>query len=382
MKRALAIIDFEPAARGGHFREWSAIIGRAASRGVDCVGIYVVGLESVPIEVAANPFDPKTTGDIILFDLETVLPGHLKNASNASKLSFIMSHLVNCSGCDNVAAFVLWAFDLSTQNNPTAAPWGGIGVLSAWARSVVTDSTKLESELYQFAREDKNCRVLLVWDKFVLDMPPIARCKSPSEMNCKIRYLPDLEDVVISSQDYVPRSGTLKIGLVGMLWGYRGVNLLAAILEKNEDIDGYVAGQLKPDSFTALTGRFLAKGRISLGQTEQWISNAAFNKEISEVDALVIDARSYPPPSGVALRALAYGRCIIASPGPSWTNDVIARYQCGLIVDPLRLDGLSDRIRLFYESGGSQRCRKAANDLMSQEEFSKCLGQAIDALFD
>ena len=382
MKRVLAVIDVEPAARGGHFREWSSIIARVASRFVDCVCVYVSGFDSVPLETADIPYDPQASGDIALFDLETVLPSYLKSAPNASKVDYIIAHSVDFSGCDNAAAFVLWTFDLSVQKRQPAARWGGIGVLSAWARNVPSDSNELEAELFEFARDDQNCRALLVWDKFVLDMPPIGRNTCQNGKKSKIHYLPDMEDVLISKQDYLARPGTLKIGLVGMLWGYRGINFLASLLEVNKDMEGYVAGQLKHESYTHIALHYLKSRRIALGQTDGWMSNSAFNEEISQLDALVIDARSYPPPSGVALRALAYGRCIIASAGPSWTNDVIARYQCGLIVDPLRLDGLSDRIRLFYESGGSEKCRQAASDLLSQEQFEKCLGHAIDELFD
>jgi len=381
MKRALAIVDFEPSRRGGHFREWSAIIARAASQCVDCIGVYVADFDSIPIEISDTSYDPKTTADIFFFDLETVLPAHLKCAPNASRLTYIVNHLVNCSRCEDAAAFVLWAFDLSMQNIPSTVPWGGIGVLSAWARNVSTDSTQLESDLYSFAGNDEHCRVLLVWDKFVSEMDLISRDSRPSDAKCKVRYLPDMEDVAVSPCDYAPRTGPLAVGLVGVLWGYRGVDLLAGILEHNEDIQGLLAGQLKLETYSILAADLLAKGRIRLGQTEKRMSNAEFNQAIAELDALVLDARSYPPPSGVALRALAYGRCLIASEGPSWTNDVIARYQCGLIVDPLRLDGLSERVRLFYESGGSERCIRAARDLMGQDEFDKCVGQALDRLF-
>jgi len=382
MKRVLAVIDLKPAARGGHFREWSSIITRGASRFVDCVCVYVSGFDSVPLETADVPYDPQANGDIALFDLETVVPSYLKNAPNASKVDYIIAHSVDFSGCDNAAAFVLWTFDLSVQKRQPAARWGGIGVLSAWARNVPSDSNELEAELFQFARDDQNCRALLVWDKFVLDMPPIGKNTCQNGKRSKIHYLPDMEDVLISEQNYLARSGTLKIGLVGMLWGYRGVNLLASILEVNNDMNGYVAGQLKSESYTVSARDLLAKGRISLGQIEGWMSNSAFNEEISQLDALIIDGRAYPPPSGVALRALAYGRCLIACAGPSWTNDVIMRYKCGLSVDPSCLGGLSERIRSFYETGGSEKCRQAASDLMSQEQFEKCLGHAIDELFD
>jgi glycosyltransferase involved in cell wall biosynthesis len=382
MKRALAIVDFEPARRGGHFREWSAIIARAASQSVDCVGVYVADFDSIPIEISNTPYDSRTTADIFLFDLETVLPAYLQGAPNASKLSYIATHLVDCSRCDSAAAFVLWAFDLSMQNIPSPVPWGGIGVLSAWARHVSTDSTPLESDLYSFARKDRHCRALLVWDKFVSEMNLISRDSRPREAESKVYYLPDLEEVSISACDYVPRGGPLTVGLVGVLWGYRGVNLLAGILEHNEDMQGLIAGQPKPESYSTSADDLLAKGRIGLGETERRMSNAEFNEAIAELDALVLDARAYPPPSGVALRALACGRCLIASEGPSWTNDVIARYQCGLIVDPSRLNGLSERVRLFYESGGSERCIRAARDLMNQDEFAQCVGQAIGRLFD
>lgn len=382
MKRVLAVIDLEPAARGGHFREWSSIITRGASRFVDCVCVYVSGFDSVPLETADIPYDPQASGDIALFDLETVLPSYLQSAPNASKVDYIIAHSVDFSGCDNAAAFVLWTFDLSVQKRQPAARWGGIGVLSAWARNVPSDSNELEAELFEFARDGQNCRALLVWDKFVLAMPPISKTTCRNEKKSKIHYLPDMEDVLISKQNYLPRSGTLKIGLVGMLWGYRGINLLASILEVNKDLDGYVAGQLKHESYNHLALHYLESRRISLGQTDGWMSNSAFNEEISQLDALVIDAQSYPPPSGVALRSLALGRCIIASAGSSWTNDVIRHYDCGLIVDPLRLEGLSDRTRSFYEAGGSEKCLRAANDLLNKVEFENCLGHAIDALFD
>lgn len=139
---------------------------------------------------------------------------------------------------------------------------------------------------------------------------------------------------------------------------------------------------LKANSLCNKTLEFINANPKSLEINNRYFQmDSDLNHEILKLDALVIDGEQYPPPSGIALRALFLGRCLISSRGSSWINDVISEYKCGIIIDPEDYSIIHSLISTFYANGGSMLASKAARSLMNEEKFNECIKSAIHNLF-
>jgi hypothetical protein len=370
MNRALAIIDFEASNRGGHFREWPSKIASTIRKNVDFIGIYTCGYSSIPVEVCQD-FAENDAPDIALFDLDSILLKSQRELPKTQILDLICMHLSNYCFCNQVAAFVMWSFDLLDNKKCSPhVPWSGIGVVSAFARGIQTVSFSAEKNLLDFCESENSCRSLLVWDEYAVK----------TINSDKLKYLPDIEDV-----DVQMPSGVFvlpfKLGLVGVLWGYRGVNLLCDILAVNPSVQGELFGTPHFESYSENTKKVLLESNRWSNKKLSYIeSNSELNKSIMGLDALVMDAMSYPPPSGIAIRALAMGKCLIVNRGASWLNDIIHEHECGFILDHIP-DNIAEQIECFYKNGGSLKSINAAKTLLSKSHFQHVISNAVEDLF-
>lgn len=372
MKKALAIVDYYPTSRGGHFHSWFEKIIRCAMHHVDFIGVYASGHSSMPLGITSELTFKNTDPDVVFFDIEQLfLPPRIY--SNTSKLNLLASHIANFSACDNVAVFVMWSFDLLDSFEEPAIPWSGIGVLSALGRNIKTDSYDHESRLLDLVEKNTFCKNLLLWDSYIVD----------SKISSKSIFIPDIENIKQSENPpNISKIDHRKIGLVGQLWGYRGVDLLIQIIACNPDVSGLLSGVLKQDSLSNEALEYIKHKPLNLTINNKFYeTDCEVNSEISKLGALVIDGEKYPCPSGIALRAMSLGRCVISSRGSSWINDVINEYNCGLIVDSSHFKNLHELISAFYDNGGSFRASEAAKILMNEEKLSICIKNTIEKMF-
>jgi glycosyltransferase involved in cell wall biosynthesis len=372
MAKALAIIDFYPASRGGHFREWPSIIARSASEHFDVVGIYVSGLDSMPTELSEEVLLNSETADTVLFDIDSIVASNsLPQAAsllNARKTDVIAEHLIHFTGADEVYLFIMWAFDLLDHSGCFCKwPWVGIGVQSAYLRSVHSDSYTVEAALNAYVEEDYHCRGLILWDKF-------AAAASGSR---KMLYVPDKVEAPIKVPHNVDNNKELMVGIVGLLYGYRGVDFAARLALNNRSVKFRFAGPAKMESWSAETREFISTCRANL--IDQWLTNQQIIELLMSLDALILDARNYPPPSAIALRALSLGRCLVVTEGSSWLNDIIRENGCGIIVNG-DSNNLKEQIEEFYKTGGSAKCISVAKRLRCPELLTQSLESVWQAL--
>lgn len=371
MKKALAIVDYYPTERGGHFHSWFEKIVRCAIPYVDFVGVYASGHHSMPLSITSELTFQELDSDVVFFDIEQLFLS-LKTYSNTSKMNLIASHIANFSGCDNVAIFVMWSFDLLDSFEEPAIPWSGIGVLSALGRNIKTDSYHHENKLLDLVEKNTFCKNLLLWDSYIVD----------SKISSKSIFMPDIENIKPSEPLSHITKDAYQIGLVGQLWGYRGVDLLIQIITCNPNFSGLLSGVLKENSLSNEAHEYIKSEAKNLKINNKYhATDDEINFEISKLAALVIDGERYPCPSGIALRAMCLGRCIISSRGPSWINDVIKEYNCGLIVESSNFKNLHKLISEFYDNGGSFRASEAAKILMNEEKLSICIKNTIEKMF-
>lgn len=365
MSKALAIIDFFPSNRGGHFRSYPSIIVDQIKKKYDLIGIYTADSASAPIELTqkTSKFD---NPDIVLFCLNN-LGKEFQSSSPSILLDKICGHLKKYSLCTSITPFVMWSFDM--LQDPVIEPknkWVGLGVLSAYAMNKKTSSLEVEKALFAHVNNSKACKGIFLWDKYA----------TQSLYSKKIKYLPCLQNIKILQENYIPGE-KIVIGLFGLLWGYRGVNLLTEILSKNKDILGCLAGKPFFESYNAKTLRAIQKlKRWDCLKLKFLEKDEEINLKLSKIDALILDGEKYPPPSGIAIRALASGRCIISTRGKSWINNLIEEFGCGIILNTSK-EKISERIRNFYKMGGTNRCYKAARSILSKKRFQDHLFQLI-----
>ena len=97
-------------------------------------------------------------------------------------------------------------------------------------------------------------------------------------------------------------------GLVGQLFGYRGVDLIVSMAQKQKDRNFLLLGKQYADTFKPKTRRFLNSKPSNLILIDEYFeTDNELNHAINHLSCLIIDTRRYPEPSGIALRALGFG---------------------------------------------------------------------------
>jgi hypothetical protein len=110
-----------------------------------------------------------------------------------------------------------------------------------------------------------------------------------------------------------------NVGLAGQLYGYRGVDLVVQLAKKYREINFLLLGKSYPESFDIRTIRFLNKKAKNLTLLDEYFeSDVELNHAISHLSCLIIDTSRYPEPSGIVIRALAYGIPILIEDSDSY----------------------------------------------------------------
>ena len=173
-------------------------------------------------------------------------------------------------------------------------------------------------------------------------------------------------------------SSKVTIGIVGQLYGYRGVNNLISIVSKNRNLGIFLWGQAKWESVDPLKRfilfRLIQKKRKYI--LDRHLANdAELNHAFTHLDAIYIDGASYPSPSGIAVRARNLGVPILLEEGNSYLK-AKSTIDAGIITG--RFTIMSERkIINSIRYGKSFNSRQSISKFDQQNVFLKVWGEAL-----
>lgn len=127
------------------------------------------------------------------------------------------------------------------------------------------------------------------------------------------------------------------IGVVGQLYGYRGSDKLIKYWIRRRSFNLYFAGRYFRSSHSRIVQlAVLILSRFKIGFFKlSWISDSKMlNHHIKHLDALYIDTKSYPQPSGICIRARQLNIPIIIEDADSYLRDM-SREDKGIIITKL-----------------------------------------------
>lgn len=197
--------------------------------------------------------------------------------------------------------------------------WTTTGSVSHVKRS--NNSNELLEQTFLELGKFRRLKGIFTWDLFLAQSNPSGYPK--------LLPLVDWQDVSVNStpqncckwknSQHLP-----VLGLVGQLHPYRGVSLILRFWMTKPKFPVYLAGKYFASSYSMLE-QFLIKvgqlsGRIFLNPEWQ-DSDSNLNHHLIHLDALIIDTKSYPQPSGIVTRARHFGIPVLIPNADSFLND-------------------------------------------------------------
>ena len=186
--------------------------------------------------------------------------------------------------------------------------------------SELWNSNQKDSRVFKMLSQLNDCKVLgtvFVFDELLI--------KKLNFKNIHFTPIPQYEILELDSIKRpccsLPNSSKKTIGIVGQLYGYRGVNNLISIVSKNRGLRIFLWGQERWQSVNPFK-RFVL--RFVIGKKQKFLldkhltSDAELNHAFKHLDALYIDGSTYPWPSGIAVRARNLGVPILLEEGESY----------------------------------------------------------------
>ena len=173
-------------------------------------------------------------------------------------------------------------------------------------------------------------------------------------------------------------SSEVTIGIVGQLYGYRGVNKLISIVAKNRNLGIFLWGQPKWESVDPfkrfILFRIIQKERKYI-LDKHFTNDAELNHAFTHLDAIYLDGASYPFPSGIAVRARNLGIPILLEEGESYL-------KAKSTIDPGIITGRFTRMseRKIIDSiryGKSFNPTQSVSKVDQQNAFLKVWGEAL-----
>ena len=244
--------------------------------------------------------------------------------------------------------------------------------------SELWNTDKKDSYVHKMLSDLNNCKSLLT--VFVFDDLLIKLLNFNRIIFTPIPQFESLEVDSIQRQCCSwPTSSQATIGIVGQLYGYRGVNKLILIVSKHKSLGILLWGQERWQTVNFFS-RFVLSWLI--GKKRKFIidkylsSDAELNHAFKHLDALYIDGATYPSPSGIAVRARNLGIPILVEEGESYLK-AKSLTDRGIIVG--RFGRMSQRkIMNFIAHGKSftppQIITKLDQQTAFLEVWSKALG--------
>jgi hypothetical protein len=170
----------------------------------------------------------------------------------------------------------------------------------------------------------KSCKNILTWDPGIL---------SQSDYEINFHFLPDFQRTTINLDPhpllpYEQGGYALKVGLVGQLYPYRGLQNIYWLAKHNPNVLFYLIGK-RSDFYSGIRNLYetylwwrvnrLKNSRIIEGYID---SDNELNQYISELDVIYLDTRSYPGPSGIVCKARCLGKPVLITSSNSALLDI------------------------------------------------------------
>jgi len=373
----LLIADIQPHSQGGHFEIWLNKLLFESIRHFDYVTVYVADKIGNPVisNISIDDLDR-----IKIFLIPEIY--HKKKVSGDILAVISHHHATLHRGDPTAPMFLMWAQQFIERDliYPPVKSWFSLKkpvcFVSPWATMTSVSSVshdrstapEMEHRIHEMILAESNCITALLWDEYAV-----------KNLGGKYAYLPDVEHCEADQNWKFPEHRAIVVGSVGQLWGGRSVNLLADIMESEKVFRGYLGGVLKLDSYTERAARLIKDAeRITLeeGFVER---DEELNRRLKKIDAFVIDSRTYKCPSGLAIRAMAMGRPIVAVDSPSWIANLIKEQGVGVFWD-LGCCSLKRKLRDWSSSGGPQRSIAAARMLSDEKGMENALARVFQRL--
>jgi len=207
---------------------------------------------------------------------------------------------------------------------------------------------------------------LITWDYFLENR---SGFKLPH-----IFGIPDFQDAEVNPNHCAEckifkNKKKLHIGVLGQLYAYRGSHLLMTSWLRNPIFKPFMIGDYQASShrkkIRVLIG-FLRFTRV-IGFSGTWIDGSSkLNHVISHADAVFIDTKSYPYPSGIVIRSRQLGVPVIIANADSFLRDLSAS-DSGIIVMDLSKVSKAKLREVISEAKRQPRLVGASrNDLMTR----------------
>jgi glycosyltransferase involved in cell wall biosynthesis len=373
--RSLIIADLQPHSLGGHFGIWLNRMVREALKHFDGLAVYVADELSVP---DLTSLDAEDREKISIFQI----PGIYQSKRFVGDILGVISAHHGARNPDAAGAplFLMWAQQYIERDlifppqkswlpwrKPISfgSPWGSLTSVSSVAHGA-SNVPPMEQRIHEELTANPQCEAVFLWDEFAVQ-----------KYGAKYLYLPDVEPIESDADWRMPQDGAITVGSVGQLWGHRSMNLLAEILDQESALQGYTAGVLRPESYSPAATDLLEKRGVRFRCEEGFVEDdRELNRRLRQMDAFVIDSRSYKCPSGLGIRAMAMGRPLVAIDTPSWAASLIREEGVGVFWKEGE-GALAQKLCAWYFSGGADRSIKAGNRLSDQ----RCLEKACAEMF-
>lgn len=211
---------------------------------------------------------------------------------------------------------------------------GGLGV--TWSviasMSEVWDS-KLSSEFQSRLDELSRCeslKTIFVWDKFA--SIPLSKWKLP------LLVIPDSQNIEVDDKlhdccKWLKGYDGVVIGVVGQLYGYRGVTNIIRIAIKNPRFKYILWGLGKWKTVSRADQmflKFLKRIGVVFVSDDYKESEADLNHAFLHLTALYLDGSRYFNPSGIVTRARHFGIPVLLEEGRGYYS-YISRIDKGII---------------------------------------------------
>jgi hypothetical protein len=229
-----------------------------------------------------------------------------------------------------------WFHDFEKYSNLVAKifesldlKWVALGAATGVIRDGHTNEF-LRSQLMNLA-QSKNFKGLISWDYFLEN-------RAGDELP-KIFGIPDFQDSEVShihsaECKIFKNKKKIHIGVLGQLYAYRGSQLLVTSWLRNPIFRPFLIGDYQAWSHRKKIRILVKLLRVTgiLGFSGTWIDGSSrLNHVISHADAVFVDTKNYPYPSGIVIRARQLGIPVIILNADSFLRD-LSMIDPGIIV--------------------------------------------------
>ncbi len=365
--RALALLDLHPHTRGGHFGAWLRWFATELASRFDEVLVVTPSPRETRALFAADGCErPKITFHR--------LPRRLR-----SRLDLEVLRDLEGARRRNLAAFVMWGYDLVAlrpASSPSTVPWGALGGVSWLARTDGQGAADLERQLQALFDGSPAFRAFVHPDAYVAARFP------------KGIVVPDIEDVGLppavterARRIRAHAGGRFSVGAFGMISGYRCLDELLPLAQVQPEVRFVVAGKIAMPTVAPELRHLLEPGALpNLLVLPGFIpTEEELNEAIAAVDALFVDGRRYPVQSGIVVKGVHFGRCVLTPRSCSWTSDFVAEHGVGITYAD-RTEALADAFARWRADGGEARSRRASAAVRNPRDVAASFDRLVREL--